>query len=226
MSLTIFDQLEQRTDEWYEARRGIVTASTVGTLITASTVKPANNDKSRGLVASLVAERITGIVEPTYQSDDMLRGVLDEPIARDHYAETRKVDVREVGFMRLEDDGFTLGWSPDGLVGDEGGIEIKSPRAKTHIAIVLADEVPAVYMAQVQAALLVSGRDWIDFISWCGGLPMFVKRVTPDAHWFAAITSAAKAFETTAAVMVRDYYKAVEGLPTTERIDYFPRIEV
>jgi hypothetical protein len=67
--------------------------------------------------------------------------------------------------MRRDEDGWTLGYSPDGLVGDDGLIEIKAPRAKTHLRTILADEVPAHYMAQCQAGLLVTGRKWIDFVS-------------------------------------------------------------
>jgi hypothetical protein len=81
-------------------------------------------------------------------------------------------------------------------------------------------------MAQIQAGLLVSGREWLDFISFCGGMPMWVKRVHPDQRWFDAITEAVKTFETTAAQMVADYEAAVEGLPATERIDYFQDVIV
>lgn len=71
MSLTIYDQLEQGSDEWLAARCGLVTASTIGQLITAKTIKPANNDVSRGLTMHLVAERLTSYVEPTFVSADM-----------------------------------------------------------------------------------------------------------------------------------------------------------
>ncbi|MDN6442981.1 MAG: hypothetical protein L0K30_13440, partial [Acidipropionibacterium jensenii] len=81
MTLKIYDNLTQGTDEWLEARRGIVTASVVGQLITTRTMKPANNDTSRGLMMTLLAERITGFIDPVYVSEDMLRGTMEEPIA-------------------------------------------------------------------------------------------------------------------------------------------------
>jgi hypothetical protein len=87
VTLTVLDDLIQGTDEWHDQRRGLVTASVVGKLITATTVRPANNDYSRALTAQLVAERITGWTDPTYMNDDMLRGVEDEPRAVDKYAE-------------------------------------------------------------------------------------------------------------------------------------------
>jgi hypothetical protein len=122
--------------------------------------------------------------------------------------------------MVREEPGWKLGLSPDGLVGDDGLIEIKSPQAKTHVATVLNNEVPPQYMPQLQAALLVSGRDWVDFLSWCGGEPMWPIRVLPDQRWFDAITVAVAAFEMTARQMVHAYNEATAGLPATERLDY------
>src|SRR5690606_36899576 len=134
-----------------------VTASVVGQLITTKTIKPAANDTSRALTALLVAERITGWSDPVYVSDDMMRGTLDEPVARDLYSK-HYAPVVECGFMVRYEDGWRLGYSPDGLVGDDGLIEVKSRRAKAQLVTILADEVPASNMAQIQAGLLVSGR--------------------------------------------------------------------
>ena len=225
MTLHIYEELEQGTDEWLQARCGIVTASVVGQLITAKTIKPAANDYSRALTQTLVAERITGHVEPVYPNADMERGTLAEPYARDLYAEHKGVTVDQVGFMVLESDGFKLGFSPDGLVGDDGLIEIKSPRQKKHMTTILRDEVPLEYMAQVQAGLLVSGRKWADFISYNAGMPLFVKTVLPNRQWFDAITEAVKAFEANAAQMIAAYNKAATRYPDTERIDFFAEPE-
>ena len=179
MSLHEHADLIQGSDEWLAARRGIVTASVVGQLITPKTIKPASNDTSRALTTLLVAERITGWTDPVYVSDDMLRGTMDEPVARDIYAR-HFAPVTELGFMTRDDWGWSIGYSPDGLVGDDGLIEVKSRRAKKHVATVLADQVPLENMAQIQAGLLVSGRAWCDYISYCGGMPMWIKRVHPD----------------------------------------------
>lgn len=222
--LTVYDELEQGSDEWLQARAGIVTASTVGQLITTKTIKPANNDTARSLIAHLVAERITGYVEPTYVSADMERGNLSEPYARDLYG-MHYAPVAEVGFMKLERKGFQLGYSPDGLVNDDGLIEIKSPRQKTHLATILADEVPPHYMAQCQAGLLVSGREWLDFISYCGGMPLFIKRVYPDQKWRDAVTQAVENFEQAADQMTAQYLLATKGSPVAERIDFDQEME-
>lgn len=219
MTLIEYLDLEQRTDEWYEARCGIVTASVVGQLITPKTIKPAGNPESRALVALLAAERITGYVEPTFPNADMWRGIEAEPHAREKYAEHRGVEVREVGFMVREEPTWRLGFSPDGLVGDDGLIEIKAPRQKTHLLTVLSGEVPLHYMAQMQAGLLVTGRAWCDFVSYCGGMPMWIKRVEADPRWFDALTEAVEMFEENAADMVANYPSAIEGLPMTERLE-------
>lgn len=225
MTLHVYEDLEQGTPEWLAARCGIVTASVVGQLITPKTVKPASNDYSRGLTASLVAERITGYVEPIHENDDMRRGTLSEPFARDKYAE-HYAPVTEVGFMVRDFGDYKIGFSPDGLVGNDGLIEIKSPRQKKHLSTILADEVPLEYMAQCQAGLLVSGREWIDFISYNGGMPLWKKRVTPDLQWQSAIKEAVQAFELVAYDMVDRYLKATADLPVTERIDLFPEMEI
>ena len=202
-----------------------MTASTVGQLITPKTIKPASNDTSRGLVATLAAERITGHVEPIQPNRAMERGTLDEPYAREIYSEHYE-PATEVGFMVRDDWGHRIGYSPDGLVGDDGLIEIKSPRQKKHLSTILADEVPLEYMAQCQTGLLVSGREWIDFISYNGGMPLWRKRITPDPKWHQAITDAVEAFEETAAVMLDTYTAATANLPATERIDLFPEMEI
>jgi hypothetical protein len=266
MTLHILPDLDQGTEAWHDARRGIVTASVVGKLITvgppaaisvacptcnarpenpcvsaarkeptpikslhearsaAAATRPpvysvADNDTSRGLTLTLAAERITGWTEDTPMSRDMYRGVWSEPFARDLYAE-HYAPVREVGFMRRDEDGWTLGYSPDGLVGDDGLIEIKAPRSKTQLLTAITDEVPAHYMPQCQAGLFVSGRKWLDFVSYVGGMHIYVKRVTPDPMWFAAIEAACRNFETNVAALVADYSERVEGRPVAERIDF------
>jgi hypothetical protein len=176
-----------------------------------------NSDTSWGLINELAAERITGWTEETFMSRDMWRGVESEPIARDLYGK-HYAPAAEVGFMRRDEDGWALGYSPDGLVGDDGLIEIKAPRAKGHIATVLSGRVPPFYMAQCQAGLLVSGRFWLDFVSYVGGLPLWVKRVHPDADWFAAIEAACRRFEENVNTITKTYEAAVVGLPRTERV--------
>jgi hypothetical protein len=225
MTLTIFDQLDQGTDEWLQARCGIVTASVIGQLITPKTVTLAKNGTAESKLVELSAERITGRVEVTFPTRDMQRGNLLEPFARDLYSE-RFEPVHEVGFMRLDTDMYTLGYSPDGLVGDLGLIEIKSPRPKIHLATIMAGEVPSQYMAQLQTGLFVSGRAWIDFISYVPGMPLYVQRVTPDIKWFNVITEADTHAEASIKENVTAYKTATDGLTDTEWFDPFGEEEI
>jgi hypothetical protein len=213
-----YPDIQQGTEAWHDVRRGLVTASSVGKLLT-PTLKVADNDTSRALTATLVAERLTGWTEESYTFAAMQNGHEYEPFARDAYSGYYQQAV-ECGFMLREEDGWSLGCSPDGLVGDQGLIEIKVRVAKFQLHTILNGEMPRQFMAQCQAALLVSGRDWIDFVSYCGGMPMFVKRVLPDADWFAALEAACRTFEQNAAAIVADYRSRVANLPTTERIDF------
>src|SRR5690625_7158179 len=97
--MKIYEHLEQGTEEWLEARRGILTASTVGKLITPKTMKVATNDPARALIRTLAAERITGHIEPVYVTADMEYGQTVEPIASQMYAEWQHTEVREVAFL-------------------------------------------------------------------------------------------------------------------------------
>ena len=277
MTLHQFPALIQGTDEWFDQRRGMVTASVVGQLVgvrapgpfdfkcpscdaaphsqciskvkrngvigallknahperisfatrhgreVEGKIEPLADNHSRALTALLVAERITGWTEATYANGDMLQGVYDEPRARDKYIEhygDKYGDVTETGFMVRDDWGFQIGYSPDGLVGDDGLIEVKSRRPKKHLQTILANDVPIENMAQIQCGLVVSGRAWCDYISFCGGMPMYVKRVLPDERWAEAIVEAVKAFEESAAVMTALYEDATHGLAQTERNYY------
>ncbi|MDN4644961.1 YqaJ viral recombinase family protein [Arthrobacter sp. PsM3] len=183
------------------------------------------SDTARGLVLTLAAERITGHVEPVQTSRAMERGTLDEPYARDAYSE-HHAPVTELGFMVRDFEGFKIGYSPDGLVGEDGLIEIKSRAQKIQLKTVLANEVPAENMAQLQTGLLVSGRAWIDYTSYSGGMKLWTKRVYPNPEWREAIIEAAAWLEKEATEMVSTYLAATADMPMTERIDHYLELEL
>lgn len=207
MTLVIHDAMEQGSDEWLAARCGLITASTVRHLLT-PTLKPANNDKSRAFLWDLLGQRLTGHVEPAYVSSDMLRGQVDEIEARDLYAE-KVAPVAEVGLMVRDYGGFRLGYSPDGLVGDDGLIEIKSRAQKYQAQTIVKGTPPVEYVPQLQAGLMVSGRAWLDFISYCGGMPMCVWRVEPNPDVQDAIMEAVTDAEEWLAEMTGSYHAAL-----------------
>ena len=225
MTLEVFPNLEQGSEAWHAARRGIITASVVGQFITPKTIKVATNDKTRAMAYQLIAERITGHTEDTYVSRDMEAGHFIEPLARDLYSE-HFAPVTEVGFMVLNLEGLKIGYSPDGIVGDDGLIEIKRRFTKFHLQTILSDEVPLEHMAQIQCGLLVSGRVWCDYISYCGGMPLYVKRVFADEIWAVEIVIAASRFEESVEAMTAAYHAATLGMPTTERVEQFQEMEL
>lgn len=215
---TYHGELLQGSDEWLQARCGLLTASEMKLIIT-PTGKVANNDKTRAHAYELAFQRITGFVEPQYVSDAMLRGQEDEIYARAAYAE-HYAPVVETGFITNDEWGFTIGYSPDGLVGDDGLIECKSRCGKYQVQTIATNEVPDEYMLQLQTGLLVTRRKWIDFISYCGGLPMFVKRVEPDLEMQSQIVAAAWAFEQRVADVIQQYHTTLFGMeliPTERR---------
>ena len=195
--ISYYSDIVQGSDEWLAARCGLLTASEMKLIVT-PTLKPASNDKERAHMWELLAQRITKHVEPRYISDDMLRGQEDEIEARMEY-EKAYGKVLEVGFITSDKWGFTIGYSPDGLVGSDGLLECKS-RAQKHqirtlVDYVSADTIDPDFMLQCQTGLLVTERKWIDLVSYCGGLPMATVRVFPDARIQEAIIEAATAFE-------------------------------
>lgn len=219
MSLTVYKELEQGTDEWIQARAGILTASVVGQLITPAKVQLSKSDTARAVMETLLAERITGTVESLFVTADMQRGQDEEPFARDLYAEHTKQAVDEIGFMVATINGHRLGYSPDGLVGDDGLLEIKSRRHKKHLRTVLADAVPPENYAQLQTGLLVSGRAWIDYVSFSAGMPLYITRVTADEQWQDAILAALDAYESYAEQAIGLYQHTTKGMPICPAIE-------
>jgi len=167
-------KVQQGTDEWLLARVGIATASKFSDIMS-RTPAPIANYK-----AELVLERITGKQADGFKSADMQWGTDNEPTARLMYSlHNSDVDVRECGiFLHPE---LKCGASPDGLIGDDGTLEIKCPRTATHIETLHRQTVPAQYYWQIQGQLWLTGRKWADFVSYDTRLPenasYFCKRV-------------------------------------------------
>ncbi|MBS1077913.1 YqaJ viral recombinase family protein [Gluconobacter kondonii] len=211
MSLRVYTDLEQGTDEWLQARCGVLTASVIGNLLT-PTGKAAKNEAARRLVLDLLAQRISGVVEEVPQTFAMQRGHEDEIEAKLLYAQNI-APVSEVGFMAEDRFGFTIGYSPDGLVGDDGLLECKSRAHGLQLGVICGGEVPTEYMAQIQTGLLISGRKWLDFISFpaMGGGKMMIRRVYPDPVMQDALIDAAMAFEGEIAAKRAEYETALKN---------------
>jgi len=210
--------IEQGTDEWHQLRCGVVTASQVKTLLTGKTLKVANNDTVRQMAFDIAAQRETQHVEDHYQNYQMIRGHLEETLARDVYSENF-YPVQECGFITNDNHDMLIGYSPDGLVGKDGLIEIKSRIQKFQVRTILEDEVPSEYMLQIQTGLYVSERKWCDFVSYSNGMPLYVKRVEPIAEVQQAIDDAAYAFYKRVGEIQEDYRKLAAQMVKTERVD-------
>ena len=240
-TITYYPNLIQGSDAWKDARCGLLTASEMKLVLTEpkrerkqdgpptikyNLLKGASNDKERAHVYELAVQRITKYVEPHYISDDMLRGKEDEIIARDlygkHYAPTT-----DMGFITNSRWGFTIGFSPDGLVADNGFIEAKSRRQKyqmeTFVEYVRLSLQPEEYILQTQTGFLVTERKWCDFVSFCGGLHMVTIRVWPDPLVMNAIVECAGAFEDRVAAKIEEYREMLKSparlIPTERRIE-------
>lgn len=206
--------LVQGTDAWLQARLGLITASEMKHVLTPK-LKIAENAESKKHVFELMAQRLNVYVEPCYISNDMLRGEEEEIQARDLYRKHR-APVQECGFVTNSRHGFTIGCSPDGLVGEDGMIEIKSRNQKLQMQTLVevasgeGQDIPEEFRLQVQTALLVTEREWCDFISICGGMPMAIVRVYPDPAYREAILTACRAFEDRMAELFAIYRRFVE----------------
>jgi len=182
---------KQGTPEWLSARLGVVTASEVGALVS-PLGKVRTGEGPRSYLYKKLAERILGVPQSDFTSFAAEQGVIVEGEARAWFAFEHNTPVREVGFC-TSDDG-RIGFSPDGLIGEEGGIEIKSPQPARHIEYLLNGVVPEDYVLQVQFSLYVSGRAWWKFLSYSRQFPALVVHVEPDAKLQDAIRSALDVF--------------------------------
>ena len=217
--------MDQGSDEWKAVRCGLLTASEMKLVIT-PTLKIADNDKTKTHIWALLSQRITGHVPVSYISDAMLRGKEDEILARASYAE-HYAPVLECGFITNNRFGFTIGFSPDGLVGDDGFIECKSRDQKYQVQTiaecVLDQTIPDEYMIQIQTGFLTSERKWCDFISRSGGLPQPTIRTYPDKTIMDAIEAGARAFEKKIEQKRADYDRALASgarlIPTERRAE-------
>ena len=176
--------MEQRSTEWFNARLGKVTASRVADVI--AKTKTGYSTSRENYMAQLVCERMTGTQGESFSSAAMQWGTDQEPLARAAYEAAKDVLVDEVGFI-VHPTIIAAGASPDGLVGDDGLIEIKCPNTATHIDTLLSNKVPSKYNTQMQWQMACTGRKWCDFVSFDPrmpeGLQLFIQRVDFDEQY-------------------------------------------
>lgn len=220
MTVNYMMDLMQGSDDWHRARTGILTSSQVKKIITPSTLKTVKGvtDGKSEFLLEIVAQRALNYVEPEFQSWDMQRGQVEEVYAKDLYCK-HHAQTKDCGFVTNDRWGFTIGFSPDALVGEDGFIECKSRCQKYQTQTIIENEMPSEYMMQVQTGLLVTERKWCDFISYSNGMPMFVKRILPDERIQAAIEETAHEFEMKARELLKKYEQNAKGLIQAPRRD-------
>ena len=173
---------EQGSPEWLASRLGRPSASNFGKLVTGSG-KPSSSAES--YINEMIAERLTGRSKPFYTNEHMERGNALEPEAREAYEFITDLEVVETGFILHDSEEF--GCSPDGLVAEQGGLEIKCPSDSVHVSYLRAGKVPSKYYQQVQGCLWITGREWWDFMSYHPEMPHLLVRAHRNEKYIEAM---------------------------------------
>ena len=161
--MNIIETCEQGSEEWLSLRLGKITASRVKDVLTKGR-GTSQSKTAESYMMELIAEILTGNSKPFFENDAMRWGTETEPQARAMYAVNNDfVDVKEVAFVEHNEQ---VGISPDGLIGDDGLLEIKCPNTTTQLKRALSDDYSADYKAQIQMQLWVTEREWCDFLSF------------------------------------------------------------
>lgn len=154
----IVHEMQQGTPEWFAVKCGKISASNM------SAVLAKGQGKTRGAyMMKVLAERLSGVPQESYTNAAMQWGIDTEPMAREAYEAATLNVVQQVGFIECSE---ILGCSPDGLIGDDGGVEIKCPNTATHLQYILDGKLPSEYACQIQSTLWMTGRKWWDFVSF------------------------------------------------------------
>jgi len=187
--MQIIRNIDQNSEEWLQLRLGVATASKFYKIITADGKQ---SDTIEKYALQLAIDTMLTTPEPSYKSADMIRGTELEPFAREAYQEETFSIVEQIT-MFLSDCG-NFGYSPDGLVGDDGLIEIKCPKAITHFQYIIDNKGPSDYWQQLQGGLWLSGRKWIDFVSYHPDFKtkqLLIIRVERDENYIAKLAQLA-----------------------------------
>lgn len=206
--------VEQQTAEWLEIRKGRVTASRVADAV--SFLKKGGESADRRKYRNeLVTEILTGRSAETYVSEAMMFGTEQEPFARAAYEMQCDAMVDKCGFA-VHDEIERFGASPDGLIGDDGLLEIKCPETSTHISYLLGGVVPEDYKPQMFAEMACTGRKWCDFVSFDSRMPkdlqLFVRRFERDDEKIVEMEKLVKCFLAEVDEIIRSLLEAVPVL--------------
>jgi putative phage-type endonuclease len=178
----IIHNIDQQSEAWFAVKCGKVSGTRFKALVAGE-----STDTYKNLVTNITCEIITGKMEETYSNANMEYGIDTEPLARMEYEDLFELEVKTAGFITPDEDHKYHHWvgiSPDGLLPDNGILEIKCPLARTHFEYIEAKKLPSEYRYQVQGQLFVTGFDYCDFMSYVKGMKPFLVRVKPDKELF------------------------------------------
>ena len=188
--MLVITDIVQGTDQWFAEKLGKPSASKMDRIITP---KGQPSKQREGYLWELVAERISGNVTSTYQSQAMLDGIEKEASSRQLYELIYDVEVEQVGMIYQDEQKRFLA-SPDGIINREYGLELKNPLPKTQVGYLLSGKVPNEYTVQIQASLLISGFSRWAFMSVVDGLPALIIDVQRDWDFTAKLSVALNDF--------------------------------
>jgi hypothetical protein len=186
----IITDFKQGEPEWFSAKAGSVGASSIDKIITAA---GARSKQREDFMMQLAGERITGKCEETYQNQAMLNGIEREAAARALFELVNGVEINQVGIV-FKDEWKLSHCSPDGLIGENEGFEVKNPMMKTHVKYLLSGKLPTEYFSQCQFSLYVTERDKWWFMSCYEGLPPLIIEVGRDEAYLAKLAQELDSF--------------------------------
>jgi putative phage-type endonuclease len=187
--------IDQRTTQWFQQRLGKATASRICDIV--AKTKSGYSTSRKNYAAQLVCERLTGAAQDSFTNAAMQWGTETEPLARDAYRQHSLSEVAECGFFDHPNVAMS-GASPDGLIGQDGLLELKCPNSATHIETLLGRSAPAKYVHQMMWQMACTGRQWCDFVSFDPRLPdtmrLFVVRLHRDDDMIAELEAEVASF--------------------------------
>jgi putative phage-type endonuclease len=203
--MQIIKDIQQGSDEWLQLKLGVASASNFDKIITSTGKESATLEK---YALQLATEQMLIAPEPSYKNDAMIRGNELEESARNVYQEQTFNVVDQITMFKSDCGNF--GYSPDGLVGDDGLVEIKCPLATTHFKYLLDNKMPSDYIQQVQTGLWISERKWCDFVSYHPNFKdkqLFIIRVERDEQYIVKLIELANKV----ILLKNEYLKQLDG---------------
>jgi hypothetical protein len=221
---------EHGSPEWHSARCGLVTASRCADVI--ATIKKGKEEGAprRNYRAELVVALLTGQTPPTpFVTREMQWGIDQEPFARAAYEMDRNLMIEPMGFV-FHPTIPRFGASPDGLIGNDGLLQIKCPTTATHLAWLMAGIVPIEHAPQMLAEMACTGRQWNDFVSFDPRLPkhlqLFIRRFHRDDALIAQLEAEVIRFNAEIDDVIDQLPQPPSGQPVVNILDYMPKDEM